>query len=100
QRGNGQMYLKTAMLLDWFAVSYSLLVFAAATFWQRALLSLSLALAMAGIGFAIQHAANHGAYSHRPGVNRVMGMMLNVLGANSYLWKVKHNLSHHTFTNV
>jgi linoleoyl-CoA desaturase len=100
QRGNGRMYLKTAMLLVWFAGSYSLLVFAAVTFWQGAALSLSLALAMAGIGFGIQHDANHGAYSNRPGVNRLMGMMLDVLGASSYLWKVKHNLSHHTFTNV
>src|SRR5574341_601553 len=31
-----RMYLKTAAILAWFAVSYYLLVFAAATWWQAA----------------------------------------------------------------
>jgi linoleoyl-CoA desaturase len=29
-----------------------------------------------------------------------MGMTLDMLGASSYLWRFKHNLSHHTYTNV
>ena len=94
------MYLKTAVLLLWFGASYALLVFGATTVWQGALLSLSLGLAMAGIGCAIQHDANHGAYSSRPAVNRLMGMTLDMLGASSYLWHFKHNLAHHTYTNL
>src|SRR5580765_983461 len=100
QRDSLRMFLKTAVLLVWFAASYALLVFVAATFWQGALLSLSLALAMAGVGFGIQHDANHGAYSNHRAVNRVMGMTLDMLGASSYLWRFKHNLSHHTYTNL
>jgi hypothetical protein len=100
QRDSLRMYLKTAVLLVWFGASYALLVFAATTFLQGALLSLSLALAMAGIGFGIQHDANHGAYSSRATVNRIMGMTLDMLGASSYLWRFKHNLSHHTYTNL
>lgn len=100
ERDNPRMYLKTAVLLLWFGVSYGLLVFVATSFWQGALLSSSLALAMAGIGFGIQHDANHGAYSSRAAVNRVMGLTLDMLGASSYLWRFKHNLSHHTYTNV
>ena len=53
-----------------------------------------------GIGFGIQHDANHGAYSSRAAVNRLMGMTLDMLGASSYLWRFKHNLSHHTYTNL
>ena len=100
QRDSPRMYFKTAVLLLWFGASYALLVFGATTFWQGALLSLSLGLAMAGIGFAIQHDANHGAYSSRAAVNRVMGMTLDMLGASSYLWHFKHNLAHHTYTNL
>jgi linoleoyl-CoA desaturase len=95
-----RMYLKSALLLSWFGASYALLVFAASSWWQGALLSMSLALAMAGIGFAVQHDANHGAYSKRAAVNRLMGMTLDVMGGSSYLWRVKHNISHHTYTNV
>jgi linoleoyl-CoA desaturase len=100
ERDSPRMYLKTAVLLLWFGASYALLAFAATTLWQGALLSLSLALAMAGIGFGIQHDANHGAYSRRGAVNRVMGLTLDMLGASSYLWRFKHNLSHHTYTNL
>jgi len=100
QRDSPRMYFKTVVLLFWFGASYALLVFAATTAWQGALLSLSLALAMAGVGFAIQHDANHGAYSDRAAVNRVMGLTLDMLGASSYVWRFRHNLAHHTYTNL
>ena len=100
QRDSPLMYLKTAALLVWFGVSYSLLVFAATNVWQGIALSLSLALAMAGIGFGIQHDANHGGYSRHRVVNSVMAMTLDMLGASSYLWRFKHNVSHHTYTNL
>jgi linoleoyl-CoA desaturase len=99
-RDDPRMYLKTAILLLWFGTSYALLVFVAATWWQGALLSGSLALAMAGVGFAVQHDANHGAYSKHAAVNRIMRVTLDLLGASSYVWRFKHNVAHHTYTNV
>src|SRR5688572_22824700 len=80
-RHSPRMYVKTAVILLWFGASYALLVFAAATWWQGLLLSCSLALAMAGIGFAIQHDGNHGAYSRHRAINRLMGMTLDMMGA-------------------
>lgn len=100
QRGGWAMLGKSALLLSWFLASYLLLLLVAATWWQGALLAVSLGLAMAGIGFGIQHDANHGAYSARRGLNRLMGLTLDVLGASSYVWRVKHNVAHHTYTNV
>jgi phosphatidylserine/phosphatidylglycerophosphate/cardiolipin synthase-like enzyme/fatty acid desaturase len=99
-RDNPRMYVKTAVLLLWFGASYAFLVFAAATWWQAALLAFSLAFAMAGIGFGIQHDANHGAYSNRGNINRLMGMTLDMLGASSYVWHWKHNVFHHTYPNL
>src|SRR5438105_4462508 len=99
-RDSARMYMKTAALLLWFAGSYVLLVFAATAWWQALVLSASLAFAMAGVGFAIQHDANHGAYSKHGAVNRVMGMTLDFLGASSYVWHWKHNVFHHTYTNL
>ena len=29
-----------------------------------------------------------------------MGMTLDMLGASSYVWRFKHNISHHTYTNI
>lgn len=99
-RDSPRMYVKAVVLLLWLGASYALLVFAATTWWQGVLLSSSLALAMAGIGFGIQHDANHGAYSSSGAVNRLMGMTLDMVGGSSYLWRVKHNLTHHTYTNL
>lgn len=99
-RDSPRMYVKTAALLLWFVASYAGLVFAATTWWQGVLLSFSLSFAMAGVGFCVQHDANHGAYSNHGAINRLMGMTLDMLGASSYLWRVKHNISHHTYTNL
>jgi linoleoyl-CoA desaturase len=95
-----RMYLKTAVILTWFVGSWVLLVFFATEAWQGVLLAMSLGLSIAGIGMAVQHDANHGGYSNRPWVNRVLGFTLDVQGVCSYMWRQKHNVIHHTFTNV
>lgn len=94
------MYLKTAILLAWLAASYGLLVFAAENAWQAVPLAVSLALAVAGIGFNVQHDGSHGSYSARPAVNRLMARTLDLLGGSSFVWQRKHNLLHHTWPNV
>jgi len=95
-----RMYLKTAILLAWFAASYVLLVFVARTPWQALPLALLLALAAAGIGFNIQHDGGHKAYSNRPWVNRLMAMTLDVIGGSSHVWRWKHAVIHHTYVNI
>ena len=100
RRGSPRMYLKSAVILSWFVASYAGLVFGARTWWQAVPLAISLALAVAGIGFAIQHDANHGSYSSNERINRLMGITLDLLGASSYVWKWKHNIFHHTYTNL
>ena len=94
------MYLQTTLLLLWFLASWVLLVLVAATWWHAILAATSLVLAIAGIGFGIMHDANHGAYSKRDGVNRVLERTLDLLGASSYMWRWKHNVFHHAYTNV
>ena len=98
--GGARMYLKTTIILLWLGTSYGLLTFAHVTWWQAGLLALSLALAVAGTGFSIQHDANHGAYSGNALINRIMGFALDLLGASSYMWHWKHNIFHHSFTNI
>jgi linoleoyl-CoA desaturase len=100
RRDSPRMVLKTIAILLWVAVSYALLVFAAETWWQATLCSVSLAFAVAGVGFNIQHDGNHGAYSRSALVNRLMGLTLDVLGGSSYVWQWKHNIFHHTYPNV
>nr|WP_233175597.1 acyl-CoA desaturase [Dyella sp. ASV24] len=100
QRDNARMYRKTAIILATFAVSYVLLVFFAATWWQGLLLSIVLGVATAQIGFNIQHDAGHQAYSDRRWVNKCMAMTLDLVGGSSYVWHWKHAHFHHTYVNI
>ena len=57
-------------------------------------------IGLAGIGFAISHDALHGAYSANPLINSLLGRSFDLLGANGYMWKITHNVIHHTYTNI
>ncbi len=94
------MYLKTVVVFAWFIASYCLLVFGAPVWWLAVPLTISLGLSVAAIGFNVQHDGNHGGYSNRPWVNKLMAMSLDLMGGSSYVWARKHNAIHHSFTNV
>ena len=95
-----RMYLKSVIILTWFFGSWALLVFGARNMWEGALCAVSLGLAIAGVGMSVQHDANHGATSKYGVVNRAFGATLDMMGVSSFIWRPKHNIAHHTFTNV
>jgi linoleoyl-CoA desaturase len=99
-KGGKRMVGKSMLIFAWLAASYLLLVFWAETWWQAIPLTISLALAVAGIGFNVQHDGGHGAYSRRKWLNRLSSWSLDMVGASSYIWNVKHNLLHHHYTNI
>jgi linoleoyl-CoA desaturase len=100
QRDSAAMYLKTAVILATFALSYVALVFFTSNVWLALLLALVLGTATAGIGFNIMHDGGHQAYSRHRWINRLMAMMLDVVGGSSYIWQWKHARFHHTWVNV
>ncbi|WP_258100584.1 fatty acid desaturase family protein [Marinoscillum pacificum] len=55
---------------------------------------------LAGIGLSVMHDGNHGAYSSKRWINTLIGYSLNLIGANSFNWKIQHNVLHHTHTNI
>jgi linoleoyl-CoA desaturase len=59
-----------------------------------------MSMGLSGIGLSVMHDANHGAYAKQTWVNTMLGYSLNLVGANSFNWKIQHNVLHHTFTNV
>jgi linoleoyl-CoA desaturase len=54
----------------------------------------------ASIGFNVMHDSCHGSYSSKKWVNELFGYSLDSMGASSFIWKVRHNLVHHSFTNI
>jgi linoleoyl-CoA desaturase len=99
-RDSFRMYIKTVIILLWFFSSYAVLVFTPLPVWAGILVSISLALAAAGVGFNIQHDGNHGAYSGNRKINYLMALTLDMVGGSSYMWNYKHNAMHHTYSNI
>lgn len=100
KRDNAPMYLKSAVILAGFFALYAALVFGANAWWQGVPLAILLGLAVAGIGFNIEHDGGHGAYSNRRWINRASAMTLDMIGGSSYLWRWKHAVFHHTYVNI
>lgn len=98
--GNRKLYIKTAILLTTAFTIYGLLLFAGLPVWANILLCIALGFNLAGIGFNVMHDSGHGSYSPKTWVNYLMGASLNLMGGNIYIWKEKHNISHHSFTNI
>lgn len=98
--GNRKLYSKTIILISLAAILYGLLVFTPLPWWLALPLCALMGLTFAGIGFNVMHDGAHGSYSQKMWVNEIMAYSLNLLGGNSYLWKIKHNSNHHSFTNI
>ena len=98
--GDWRLYLKTIILIPAAIAIYMVLLTVHLTVWQGIALSAALGFALSGIGFNIMHDACHGSYSTKKWVNELLGLTLNALGGNAFIWKQKHNIIHHTYTNV
>jgi linoleoyl-CoA desaturase len=98
--GNIELYTKSIVLIGGAIGLYVLLLFVPMLWLPTALLSLVLGFVLACIGFNVMHDANHGSYSSRKWINETLGLTLNALGGNSFIWKQKHNIIHHTYTNI
>jgi linoleoyl-CoA desaturase len=98
--GNIQLYLKTAILFTLLASSYFLLLFVPMPFLVNIILWAVIGVLFAAIGFSVMHDGAHGSYSSKKWVNEIMSNSLHLLGGSAFLWKAKHNINHHTFTNI
>lgn len=98
--GNWKLYSKTLILIPTAISLYvSLLAFTMPVGLALVLCAL-LGLTISSIGFNVMHDACHGSYSSRRWVNELLGLSLNALGGNAFFWKQKHNILHHTYTNI
>ncbi|MEX0813082.1 MAG: acyl-CoA desaturase [Chitinophagales bacterium] len=101
KKGNYKMYLKTAIMLSLYLVPFALMLTGVITNkWIMLGMAPLMGIGVAGIGLSVMHDANHGAYSNKNWVNRIIGYTLNLLGGNAFNWKMQHNTLHHTYTNI
>jgi linoleoyl-CoA desaturase len=98
--GNRQLFIKAVILMVSFVFIYIHLVFfTPAVLWQ-VFESILLGGLVAAIGFNVMHDGAHGSFSKYKWVNRLAAFSLNILGGNSFMWNMKHNVIHHAYTNI
>lgn len=99
--GNTDMMVKTIFMFSLYFIPYLVIVSNSIdsnfVYW---LMWVLMGVGTAGIGLSVMHDANHGAYSKNKGINRLLGISLNLLGGSAENWKIQHNRLHHTYTNI
>lgn len=98
--GNFSLYFKAIVLVLSFAAVYIHLVFYTPTTWLAITECIVLGGLTAAIGFNVMHDGLHGSFSKHKWLNELAGLSLNFLGANNFMWRSKHNIIHHTYTNI
>jgi linoleoyl-CoA desaturase len=59
-----------------------------------------LGVLVAAIGFNIMHDGGHGSFSENRTINILASWSASMLGVSQFMWNMKHNMIHHTYTNV
>jgi len=98
--GNWKLYSKALILIPFCMGLYSYMLVGNYSGIGGILLSVLLGLTLVCIAFNVMHDACHGSYSSKKWVNGVMSLTMNALGSNAFIWKIKHNIIHHTYTNI
>lgn len=98
--GNSRLYVKSAIQISLAVVLYTVLVFFTPGVLISILLCVLLGLDLALIGFNVMHEGGHQTFSRHAWLNNASAHFLNILGGTAYFWKIKHNINHHTFTNI
>ncbi len=98
--GNWKIWVKTIVMFALFLSPYFLILTLNIHGWAQFLLVIVMGIGMAGVGMNVMHDGNHGSFSNKKWVNKLMGSSIYILAGNVYNWQVQHNVLHHTYTNI
>lgn len=98
--GNYKLFSKAVILVITLVALYVHLTFFTPT-WGWALVECALlGITIAAIGFNIMHDGAHGSFSNNKMLNKLAAVTLGFLGGSHFMWDVKHNMIHHSYTNI
>ena len=100
QSGNSKLYWKAATIIIAYVAIYTAMVAVPMSPWLFVGLAAALGFVQGLVGFNIMHDACHDSFSTKKNVNYFFGLSMNALGTDAHMWRQKHNIVHHTYTNV
>ncbi len=98
--GNYSLIIKGIVLVAGYLFAYGSIYLP-----DRTTLSLLAAYILMGICgvmivFNIVHDASHSSISPRKWINKTLCYLGDIVGINTHIWDIRHNIQHHSFTNV
>lgn len=100
KKANAAMIFKMVVIFAVFGLAYGLLLSNQLTEAQMFFMAVVMGFSQVLIAFNIGHDAAHGALFQSKKLNSIFSYTFNLIGISSYIWNIKHNLSHHHYTNV
>lgn len=100
KKANALMVFKVFFYLGIWSASYYFLMFVPLPIAAQYVLWAVLGFFSAFIGLNICHDAIHGSFSENRHINNLLSHTFYLIGANVYMWKITHNIVHHTYTNI
>ncbi len=102
QYGANYQLLTTIGLLLLLFLPYGLILTGKFSLLTMLFLAAIMGVAIAGLGMAVMHDANHGSYSSYPTLSKIVGYItyVTIIGGNPICWKIQHNFLHHRYTNI
>lgn len=100
-RGNALLYSKTIILITALFTVYGIILSIQPPTWISLILCALLGFIQSTIGFNVMHDAAHGSYSNNARLNNIIAWIGgDLMGGSTFMWKIKHNIIHHTYTNI
>ncbi|MEX1202133.1 MAG: acyl-CoA desaturase [Ferruginibacter sp.] len=99
--GNWSLYFKAILFWTLYVALYiHVIFFTPDNNWIALLECLLMGGLTAAIGFNVMHDGGHGSFSKSKFWNKIAAYSVNALGASGIMWNNKHNIIHHTYTNI
>ncbi|MBS1666051.1 MAG: acyl-CoA desaturase [Bacteroidetes bacterium] len=98
--GNFSLYSKAIILLTIFVAGYISLIFFTPNVWWAIPECIIMGITGAALSFNMMHDGAHGSFSKFPFLNTMAAHSWDVIGGSTFIWKMKHNVIHHSYTNV
>ncbi|MFM2360623.1 MAG: hypothetical protein RLY16_2616 [Bacteroidota bacterium] len=98
--GNFSLYFKALFFFLAYIGLYVHLVYFTPPTWVALIECVFLGCFTAAIGFNVMHDGGHGSFSKSKVINYMAATSVNFLGASHIMWRMKHNIIHHTYTNI
>lgn len=98
--GTMSLFTKAILMISGFIIIYVQLLLWLPVWYIALFECIILGGLIAGIGFNVMHDGSHGSFSKYKWKNKLAAYSANMMGANHFMWNMKHNMIHHSFTNV